>query len=150
MHRQIWGWKDKGSKKGKNTECLEGDIDLAALDTVLDWKTYFEPDPDADLPEPIAGEDAAQPSSSSGAREPPPPTQDQLRRAFDQERMVGNMKAETKRQKRARRVQLLESGYRIFTTDVLQADSLRCQLDIKPRISGSLQFRSVGQFLFCM
>ena len=140
-HRQIWGWKDGAKKKEKKTECLENDVDLAALDKVLDWKTYFEPDPDADLPEPIAGEDAAQPSSSSGAWEPPPRTQDQMRRAFGQERMVGNMKAETKRQKRARRGQLLESSFRIFTTDVLQADSLRCQFDIKPWISGSLQFR---------
>ena len=152
MHRQIWGWKDKGRKKGKNTECLEGNIDLAALDTVLDWKTYFAPDPDADWPEPIAGQEGAQPSSASSAwlgQEPPAPTQEQMRRAFAQERMVGKQVAETKRARRARRMQLLESGYRIFTTDVCEADSFWCQLDIKPWISGSCSFCRSASSVFC-
>ena len=152
MHREIWGWKDKGSKKGQKTECLEGNIDLAALDTVLDWKTYFAPDPNADWPEPIAGQEAGQPSSASSAclgQEPPAPTQEQMRRAFAQERMVGLQVAETKRARRARRMQLLESGYRIFTTDVCEADSFRCQLDIQPWIRESSSFcRSVSS-VFC-
>ena len=151
MHREIWGWKDKGSKKGKKTECLEGNIDLAALDTVLDWKTYFAPDPNADWPEPIAGQEAGQPSSASSAgagQEPPAPTQEQMRRAFAQGRMVGTQVAETKRARRARRMQLVESGYRIFTTDLLEADSFRCQLDIQPWIRESSSFcRSVSSVL---
>ena len=144
------GLEARAGEKAKKTECLEEEVDLAALDNALDWLTLFVPAPNADPPEPIAGGDAAQPGSSSGAAEPPYPAQAHMRRAFDDERMVGNQKAETKRQKRARRAQLRDAAFRIFTTDVSQAGSLRCQLDIKPWISGSLQFRSVSRFLFCM
>ena len=122
-----------GRKKEQKCECLEEEVDLAALDTVLDWKTYFQPDPNADPIEPIAGGEAAQPGSSSTVKqEPRPPTQAELRTRFDQQRMVGPQQAMTKRQKRARRTQLLESGYRIFTTEIMQADSLSCHLDISP------------------
>ena len=150
-HRQTWIWKDKGSKKG-NTEDLTGDIDLAALESSFDWKTYYEPDPDAPpWPEPIAGQGG---SSSSGAASsawlgPEPPSQDRMRQAFAQERMVGKQQAVTRRQKRARRQQLRDSGYRIFTSDLQGADSFRCQLVIKPCISGSCCFCQSARFLFC-
>ena len=61
---------------------------------------------------------------------------------------MGDMKAVTKRQKRKRRAQLRDSGFRIFTTDVSQVDCLRGQLEIMHWILVPLQFRSVGDFLF--
>ena len=130
-HRSIWGWKDRPAGGKVETECLEEDVDLAALDHVLDWKTYFEPDPQAELPEPIAGSAAAGGSSASSAWDSSV-SQDTLQRSFHQMRMTGPEKTLSKRQKRARRTQLLESGYRIFVTDVVQADSFRCQLVTQP------------------
>ena len=129
VHRQIWGWKKKPGQKKVDTDSLE-EVDLAALDWVLDWKTFFEPAPGTDVPpEPIAGGTSAAASSTSGGAEARRLRQEVLRRLFDQGRMVGEEETLSKRQKRARRGQLLESGYRIFTTDVEQADSFRCQLD---------------------
>ena len=91
------------------------------------------PEPIDDPPEPIAGGEAAQPgSSSTGPQGAPPPTRQELRRRFDQLRMAGAQEATTMRQKRAGRTRLLESGYRVFTTDLLQADSHRCHVDISP------------------
>ena len=133
IHRQIWSWIDGAKKKMTRTECLEEEVDLAALDFLLDWKTYLQSESSDDPPEPIAGGEAAQPgSSSTGSQKPPPPTRQELRRRFDQLRMVGAQEATTMRQKRARRTQLVESGYRVFTTDLLQADSHRCHVDISP------------------
>ena len=133
VHRQIWGWSKVAGQKGVKTDCLE-EVDLATLDCELDWKTYFEPDPATEVPpEPIAGGHAAGASSSAAAEAAPRTwTQEEMRRAFHQQRMVGEAEATSKRQRRIRRSQLLESGHRIFTTDVVQADSFRFQLDTNP------------------
>ena len=139
------GLEARAGEKAKKTECLEEEVDLAQLDNVLDWLTLFAPaDPDAEPPEPIAGgDDAGQPSSSSSAPPPSPyPGQQYMQHAFHQECMVGEQKPETKRQKRARRAQLRDSGFRLFTTDVIQARSLRCKFEIERWIYESLQFRS--------
>ena len=95
------------------------------MDNVLDWLTLFLPDEEAKPPEPIAGGPAGYPSSSSSSTAAPPPyfPQDYFSRNFDDERMVGTQPAETKRQKRARRAQLRDAGFRVFTADVTQAGS---------------------------
>ena len=129
VHRQILGWRHEKGQKGVRTECLE-EVDLAERGEELDWKTYFEPDPGAeDPPEPIAGGQGAASSSAAPQATPRTWTQEEMRRAFHQQRMVGGQETETKRQRRARRTQLLESGHRIFTTDPCEAGSGRFQLD---------------------
>ena len=108
------------------TRFLE-EVDLAAVEWVLDWKTLHQKQPGVELSsEPIAGESGGAASSSSSAPKAAP-TQAQLQHSFDQRRTVGEEVALTKRQKRARRAQLLDSGHRVFTEDVCQADSFLCQ-----------------------
>ena len=125
VHREIWGWSRAQPGTGKlQTQCLE-EVDLAAMDFVLNWKTYFQPGKDEALSsEPIAdGSAPGASSSSSGAVEPRKLTQEEMQHMFDQRRMVGDEETTSKRSRRQRRAQLLQSGQRCFTQDVLQAGS---------------------------
>ena len=116
--RQVWEW---ARVRGR---CVTQPVDepnLSGADAdVLDWRTFYCED--AQPMRPPAGFDPdGPPRQSLPVRERPHRAAQEMQEAFDRERMVGPEQPTTRRQRRKRRAQLTDAGFRIFTNVIFEA-----------------------------
>ena len=121
LDRQLWCWYKEG--KQIKTKAIDN-LSFYEQGSELDWLTHFREDKNCrPSVEPIAMERYLPGLPDRGQR-----SQEEMHNSFDRERMVGTMQCKTKREQRNRRLQLHESGRRIFTTLVHEAGYFSAQV----------------------